>query len=360
MEPSRNGAQGARLGGHRPCSWPGLSPVGPRGQGADRLAPAELALEDLCTEEAESGELEGTQTGLLTFVALFLLSVSYGAAVTLCKVKWVLAAVLQKQPQASGDYRNAAQPCLSPRVSVPEAASSTLGQRKEQTSPQGARARGPASSTRAPRGPSSAPRSKATGGPPYTAPHHPTLGQVPEEHLFPPQRDLGWAWVLTTPGFSQAPGLGPTPVLTEQPLKHSDGLEPMAQPTLEPRARSRTQSPHQPDPASESSPAEPRAHSPGSVPPSVPPGPSALPPMPCSCPLPTLPAVHPQAPFVQNEDAEKTFWGRSRGVSRAAGRALGCEAGSHSRRRFPRGPQCGQISPAAPTHIPHALVRPLS
>lgn len=53
---------------------------------ADQLAPAELALEDLCTEEAESDELEGTQTGLLTFVALFLLSVSYGAAVTLCKV----------------------------------------------------------------------------------------------------------------------------------------------------------------------------------------------------------------------------------------------------------------------------------
>uniref|UniRef100_A0A8C9CIF5 Ig-like domain-containing protein n=1 Tax=Phocoena sinus TaxID=42100 RepID=A0A8C9CIF5_PHOSS len=71
------------------------------GQVADQLAPAELALEDLCTEEAESDELEGTQTGLLTFVALFLLSVSYGAAVTLCKVKWVLAAALQTQPQAS-------------------------------------------------------------------------------------------------------------------------------------------------------------------------------------------------------------------------------------------------------------------
>uniref|UniRef100_A0A8C0DBK6 Ig-like domain-containing protein n=1 Tax=Balaenoptera musculus TaxID=9771 RepID=A0A8C0DBK6_BALMU len=56
------------------------------GQGADRLTPAELALEDLCAEAAESEELQGTRTSLLTFVALFLLSVSYSATVTLCKV----------------------------------------------------------------------------------------------------------------------------------------------------------------------------------------------------------------------------------------------------------------------------------
>uniref|UniRef100_A0A8C0D9V2 Ig-like domain-containing protein n=1 Tax=Balaenoptera musculus TaxID=9771 RepID=A0A8C0D9V2_BALMU len=46
----------------------------------------ELALEDLCAEAAESEELQGTRTSLLTFVALFLLSVSYSATVTLCKV----------------------------------------------------------------------------------------------------------------------------------------------------------------------------------------------------------------------------------------------------------------------------------
>ena len=48
--------------------------------------PTELALEDLCAEEAESEELEETWTSLLVFIVLFLLSMSYGAAVSLCKV----------------------------------------------------------------------------------------------------------------------------------------------------------------------------------------------------------------------------------------------------------------------------------
>ncbi|XFG12256.1 hypothetical protein AB1E19_015880 [Capra hircus] len=46
---------------------------------------SELALEDLCAEEAESEELEETWTSLLVFIVLFLLSVSYGATVSLCK-----------------------------------------------------------------------------------------------------------------------------------------------------------------------------------------------------------------------------------------------------------------------------------
>lgn len=48
--------------------------------------PTELALEDLCAEEAESEELEETWTSLLVFIVLFLLSMSYGTAVSLCKV----------------------------------------------------------------------------------------------------------------------------------------------------------------------------------------------------------------------------------------------------------------------------------
>lgn len=54
--------------------------------GADHPVPTGLALEDLCVEEAESEELEEAWASLLVFIALFLLSVSYGAAVSLCKV----------------------------------------------------------------------------------------------------------------------------------------------------------------------------------------------------------------------------------------------------------------------------------
>ena len=56
------------------------------GQGADHPVPTELALEDLCAEEAESEELEETWTSLLVFIVLFLLSMSYGTAISLCKV----------------------------------------------------------------------------------------------------------------------------------------------------------------------------------------------------------------------------------------------------------------------------------
>lgn len=48
--------------------------------------PAELALQELCAEAAESAELDELWASLLAFVALFLLCVSYGAAVTLLKV----------------------------------------------------------------------------------------------------------------------------------------------------------------------------------------------------------------------------------------------------------------------------------
>ena len=88
-------ASGARRGatqdqGTRPSSFHSLRVAGPvlstltPGQGADHPVPTELALEDLCAEEAESEE--ETWTSLLVFVVLFLLSMSYGAAVSLCKV----------------------------------------------------------------------------------------------------------------------------------------------------------------------------------------------------------------------------------------------------------------------------------
>uniref|UniRef100_A0A8C0X3B4 Ig-like domain-containing protein n=1 Tax=Castor canadensis TaxID=51338 RepID=A0A8C0X3B4_CASCN len=70
----------------------------------------ELDLQDLCTEEAESEELDGLWTSTCIFIILFLLSVSYGATVTLLKVKWVFSALLQSTPQALHDYANVLQP----------------------------------------------------------------------------------------------------------------------------------------------------------------------------------------------------------------------------------------------------------
>ncbi|EHB16230.1 Ig epsilon chain C region [Heterocephalus glaber] len=70
----------------------------------------ELDLQDLCTEEAESQELEGLWTSTYAFISLFLLSVSYSATVTVLKVKWVLAAMLQSTPQTLHDYINILQP----------------------------------------------------------------------------------------------------------------------------------------------------------------------------------------------------------------------------------------------------------
>lgn len=48
--------------------------------------PAELDLQDLCVGTAESEELDGMWNSLFVFIALFLLSVTYSASVTLFKV----------------------------------------------------------------------------------------------------------------------------------------------------------------------------------------------------------------------------------------------------------------------------------
>lgn len=48
--------------------------------------PAELELQELCAEAAESAELDELWASLLAFITLFLLCVSYSAAVTLLKV----------------------------------------------------------------------------------------------------------------------------------------------------------------------------------------------------------------------------------------------------------------------------------
>lgn len=53
---------------------------------ADWPVPAELALQELCAEAAESAELDELWASLLAFITLFLLCVSYGAAVSLLKV----------------------------------------------------------------------------------------------------------------------------------------------------------------------------------------------------------------------------------------------------------------------------------
>lgn len=52
----------------------------------DWLVPSEVDIQDLCAEEAESKELEELWTSTYIFITLFLLSVSYGATVTLLKV----------------------------------------------------------------------------------------------------------------------------------------------------------------------------------------------------------------------------------------------------------------------------------
>uniref|UniRef100_A0A8C5YVC2 Ig-like domain-containing protein n=1 Tax=Marmota marmota marmota TaxID=9994 RepID=A0A8C5YVC2_MARMA len=70
----------------------------------------ELDLQDLCTEELESAELDGLWTSTCVFISLFLLSVSYGATITLFKVKWVFSAELRSTPQALHDYANILHP----------------------------------------------------------------------------------------------------------------------------------------------------------------------------------------------------------------------------------------------------------
>nr|P01854.2 RecName: Full=Immunoglobulin heavy constant epsilon; AltName: Full=Ig epsilon chain C region; AltName: Full=Ig epsilon chain C region ND [Homo sapiens] len=73
---------------------------------ADWPGPPEL---DVCVEEAE-GEAPWTWTGLCIFAALFLLSVSYSAAITLLMVQRFLSATRQGRPQTSLDYTNVLQP----------------------------------------------------------------------------------------------------------------------------------------------------------------------------------------------------------------------------------------------------------
>uniref|UniRef100_A0A8C6EPP1 Ig-like domain-containing protein n=1 Tax=Marmota marmota marmota TaxID=9994 RepID=A0A8C6EPP1_MARMA len=61
-------------------------------------------------EELESAELDGLWTSTCVFISLFLLSVSYGATITLFKVKWVFSAELRSTPQALHDYANILHP----------------------------------------------------------------------------------------------------------------------------------------------------------------------------------------------------------------------------------------------------------
>ncbi|XP_030659249.1 uncharacterized protein LOC115832429, partial [Nomascus leucogenys] len=73
---------------------------------ADWPGPPEL---DVCVEEAE-GEAPWTWTGLCIFATLFLLSVSYSAAITLLMVQRFLSATRQGRPQTSLDSTNILQP----------------------------------------------------------------------------------------------------------------------------------------------------------------------------------------------------------------------------------------------------------
>ncbi|XP_063501140.1 uncharacterized protein, partial [Symphalangus syndactylus] len=79
---------------------------------ADWPGPPEL---DVCVEEAE-GEAPWTWTGLCIFATLFLLSVSYSAAITLLMVQRFLSATRQGRPQNSLDSANILQPLPRPRA----------------------------------------------------------------------------------------------------------------------------------------------------------------------------------------------------------------------------------------------------
>lgn len=124
-------------GAPSPHSLRAARPVRPQpAPGADRAdwpVPAELDLQDLCTGTAESEELDGVWTSLFIFITLFLLSVTYSASVTVCKVgrrcagrprrrvgrgltcilpqvQWVSAAVLRQEPPLAHDYVNVLEP----------------------------------------------------------------------------------------------------------------------------------------------------------------------------------------------------------------------------------------------------------
>ncbi|XP_030786719.1 uncharacterized protein LOC115897603 [Rhinopithecus roxellana] len=77
--------------------------------GAGRADWPDLPELDVCVEEAESEAL-WTWTGLCIFATLFLLSVSYSAAITLLMVQRFLSATRQGRPQTSLDYTNILQP----------------------------------------------------------------------------------------------------------------------------------------------------------------------------------------------------------------------------------------------------------
>ncbi|KAG8519298.1 Ig gamma-3 chain C region [Galemys pyrenaicus] len=62
-------------------------------------------LTDNC-EDAQDEELDGLWTTLSIFITLFLLSVSYSAAVTLFKVKWIFSSVVELKRTIAPDYRN--------------------------------------------------------------------------------------------------------------------------------------------------------------------------------------------------------------------------------------------------------------
>ncbi|XP_032123483.1 uncharacterized protein LOC116542594 [Sapajus apella] len=73
---------------------------------ADWPGPPEL---EVCVEEAE-GEAPWTWTGLCIFAALFLLSVSYSAILTLLMAQRFPSAPRQGRPRTSHDYANILQP----------------------------------------------------------------------------------------------------------------------------------------------------------------------------------------------------------------------------------------------------------
>lgn len=78
--------------------------------------PAELELQELCADAAESKELDELWASLLVFVTLFLVSVSYGATASLFKVgAWRPAARAGRPGGRERTWRTRPHACPAPR-----------------------------------------------------------------------------------------------------------------------------------------------------------------------------------------------------------------------------------------------------
>lgn len=200
------------------------------------------------------------------------------------------------------------------------------------------------------------PKAEGTKGPLRSQPPRPpNLGPLPEERGSPAERpplDVGadHPFALNHPR-NRARAHGPAHTQSPPPKR---GLRGQGRPTV----------PVHPAPESEASPAPPGLPPQAQPAPPCPQLPVPVPPVPSPVPVPTpTPAVHPpcwppQAPGLQNEEAEKPSGERPWDPG-AVGKALGVGGGPHGR-SFPGGPRGRRLGPAAPPPLTVASPGPRS